>query len=78
MVTHNDIGSQKEPFPSSAKFKAFKNDIPVSLSAENINPARNGKCQEMSGILIPDFISSGKCVALRNPAKFFWQFGGII
>ena len=63
MVGHYDICSQHEAFSFSAEGKTFKNDIPVSLPAENIYPASNGKCQEMSGILVPDFITSGKCVA---------------
>jgi hypothetical protein len=46
----------------TAVLTTFHHQVPVSLPAENINPAHNGKGKKMSGRLIPDFVAIGKFI----------------
>lgn len=63
VIGHDHIGIQVQSFILAAKVQAFQHDIPVTFSAENIDPANNSKCQKVSGGLVPYFIAGSVSIS---------------
>jgi len=63
VIGHDYIGIQLQSFILAAKVQAFQYYIPVAFSAENIDPANHGKCQKVSGGLVPYFIAGSVSIS---------------
>lgn len=58
MIGHDTPGMNLQAFLFSTIGQAFNNYVTVFLSGKNVDPANNGKRNEMDFLLIPDLISS--------------------